>query len=93
MTKAWLYQIRKLAKLRASGFFVVIRRVPVNMLGQGSLRLVKSVGLDFLEKNGLTQLNDFAPLSEEVAYSIEYHEAEGEDDEEEEVDFPIDDIY
>ena len=51
MTKAWLYQIRKLAKLRASGFFVVIRRVPVNMLGQGSLRLVKSVGWDFLEKN------------------------------------------
>ena len=51
MTKAWLYQIRKLAKLRASGFFVVIRLVPVNMLGQGSLRLVKSVGLDFLGKN------------------------------------------
>ena len=49
--------------------------------------------LDFLEKNGLTQLNDFAPLSEEVAYSIEYHEAEVEDDEEEEIDFPIDDIY
>ena len=49
--------------------------------------------LDFLEKNGLTQLNDFAPLSEEVAYSIEYHEAEMEDDEEEEVDFPIDEIY
>lgn len=48
---------------------------------------------EFLENNGLTQLSDFAPLSEELAYSIEYHEAEAETDEEELVDNSIDEMY
>lgn len=51
--------------------------------------------LEFLEKNGLTQLLDFALLSDEVAYSIEYHEAEGETSEEEEevTESLIDEMY
>lgn len=39
---------------------------------------------EFLEKNGLKKLPDFALLSEKLAYGIEYHESEGDSEEREE---------
>lgn len=50
--------------------------------------------LEFLEKNGLTELPEFASLSEKLAYNIEYHEMEKEEEtgEEEQESF-LDELY